>query len=144
MRSVKLIIIALLAFSINASSSAQSDKNGESKGISATEKIDIYYFHNTRRCATCNAVEDVTKATLKEFYSKQMDDNQVTFQSLDLGDESSKDLINKYKVSGPTLIFVSDSEIINLTNEGFMYARTKPEKFKEKIKKSIDKMLDLK
>ena len=105
------------------------------------KKIEVIYFHNTRRCATCNAVEDVTRSTLKEFFSGQMENNQITFQSLDLGDETYKALINKYEVSGPTLIFVSDSEIVNLTNEGFMYARTKPEKFKKEIKKTVDDLL---
>lgn len=141
MKPVKYLVVALMAFSMSISCSAQSENKEEAIGVSNAKKIEVHYFHNTRRCASCNAVEDVAKATLKEYYSKQMDNGLVTFQSIDLGEKSSKDMINKYKVSGPTLIFVSGSEIVNLTNEGFMYARTKPEKFKEEIKKSVDKML---
>ncbi len=28
------------------------------------QKIKVFYFHNTRRCETCNAVEDVTTALI--------------------------------------------------------------------------------
>ena len=48
-----------------ATNNCQS-KSAEEKS-NATTTIKAYYFHATRRCATCNAVEEVTKQALKEF-----------------------------------------------------------------------------
>ncbi len=119
-------------------------ENPSSEDIAMNDqRIEIYYFHNTHRCATCNAIEDVIKTTLKESYSTQNNSDQITFKSLDLGEESNKALKEKYEVAGPTLLFISNSEIVNLTNKAFMYARTKPEKFKKAIQKTMDKFLDL-
>ena len=44
-------------------------------------------------------------------------------------------------VSGQTLLIVKGETQVNLTNEGFMNARTNPTKFHEIIKAQIDKLL---
>jgi len=44
-------------------------------------------------------------------------------------------------VSGQTLLIVSGDIKINITNEAFMYARSKPEKLKQVIKEKIDPLL---
>jgi len=102
----------------------------------ATEtSIKAYYFHATRRCATCQAVEKVTKEALKEHYG-----DQVTFLSIDREKDSENPLLEKYKVSGQTLLIVSGDQVKNLTNDAFLNARTNPDKFKAKLKSTIDAM----
>ncbi len=44
-------------------------------------------------------------------------------------------------VSGQTLLLVKGAQKINLTNEGFMYAVPKPEKFKEIINEKVEFLL---
>ncbi len=102
-----------------------------------TAKIQAYYFHNTARCVTCKAVEAEAKADLQNLYG-----NQVAFQSLNLEDDATKAVAKKLRVSGQTLLVVYGDKKVNLTNEGFMYARTNPEKFKSIIKEKVDKLLD--
>lgn len=102
-----------------------------------TAKIQAYYFHNTARCVTCKAVEAEAKADLQNLYG-----NQVAFQSLNLEDDATKAVAKKLRVSGQTLLVVYGDKKVNLTNEGFMYARTNPEKLKSIIKEKVDKLLD--
>ncbi len=45
------------------------------------------------------------------------------------------------EVSGQTLLLVKGETRVNLTNEGFMNARTNPAKFHEILKTQIDKLL---
>lgn len=99
----------------------------------AKTDIKAYYFHATRRCATCNAVEAVTKEAIKEYGGKS-----VKFISLNLEDKKNKDLMKKYKVGGQTLLIVKGDKKENLTTFAFMNARTKPAKLKAKIKSVID------
>ncbi|MFB6343115.1 nitrophenyl compound nitroreductase subunit ArsF family protein [Saccharicrinis sp. FJH62] len=102
----------------------------------AESAVKAYYFHATQRCATCQAVEEVTKETLKENYG-----DKIPFQSINREKDKENPLIKKYQVSGTTLLIIKGDEVVNLTNDAFMNARTKPEKLKEKIKETVDAML---
>lgn len=93
----------------------------------------VYYFHYTRRCFTCNAVENITKESLLEFYG-----DKVNFISLNLDEEEGKDKGKELKVSGQTLLIVANGKNINITNEAFMHAKSNPDKLKNIIKATLD------
>jgi len=99
-------------------------------------EVFVYYFHATRRCATCEAVEATTQEALKEFYG-----TKVSFTSINREEESENPLLGKYKISGQTLLIVKGDKVIDLTSDAFMNARTNPDKFKAKIKEIIDPMI---
>jgi hypothetical protein len=82
-------------------------------------------------------VEDVTRETLTESYPEQMKAGEIVFASLDLEDKTNEPLARKLKVSGQTLLIIKAGKKNDLTNDAFLYARTKPEKLKEKINKAI-------
>ena len=137
MRTLKLIILAAIAFGMNISCSAQSEKVEKTANITNTNNIEVYYFHYTRRCATCNAVENVSKEAITELYG-----NKVTFTSFNLDEAKGKNKGKELEVSGQTLLIVAGDTKINITNEGFMNARNNPEKLKEIIKEKIDGMME--
>jgi len=134
-------VIALFAIT---SAQAQCCKNAAKSASCATpcvqsqtgaSDVKAYYFHATRRCATCMAVEDVTKEVLKAKYA-----DKIIFESINREEDSKNPLLEKYKVSGQTLLIVKGNKVIDLTNDAFLNARTNPDKFKEKLKSTIDKM----
>lgn len=114
---------------------SQTGKN-DVKSANANQ-VEAYYFHNTSRCVTCKTVEAEAKADLQSLYG-----NQVTFTALNLEDEATKPIAKKLEVSGQTLLLVKGDQKINITNEGFLYARTNPVKFKRIIKEKVDKLLE--
>lgn len=93
----------------------------------------VYYFHATRRCATCEAVELTTKEALKEYYG-----DKITFTSINREENKDHELVKSHKISGQTLLIINKDKVVDLTNEAFMNARTNPEKFKVKLKATID------
>ncbi|HOO84228.1 MAG TPA: nitrophenyl compound nitroreductase subunit ArsF family protein, partial [Prolixibacteraceae bacterium] len=95
--------------------------------------VEVIYFHATRRCATCNAVEEVTKEVLNDVY-----ENKIKFTSIDREQDKKNSLLKKHKVNGQTLLIIKGDKVVNLTNDAFMYARTNPEKLKEKLKETIN------
>jgi len=99
-------------------------------------EVMAYYFHATRRCATCKAVEAVTKETLKETYG-----DKVSFVSINREEDENKDMVEKYKINAQTLIIVKGDDIVDLTSNAFLNARTSPEKLEKQIKSTVDKML---
>ena len=100
-------------------------------------KIKAYYFHNATRCVTCKTVEAEAKTDLKELYG-----DKVSFQSLNLEEKSTQEHAKKLKVSGQTLLVVNGEKQVNLTNEGFLYAVTNPDKFKKIIKEKVDPLMN--
>lgn len=133
------LLITFIAFSLFACN-AQTSENQKTENI-ISEDVQVYYFHYTRRCATCNAVENETKMALEMFYEEKMKAGTIDFTSLNLEEDEGKTLAQTLHVSGQTLLIVKGETHVNLTNEGFMNARTNPTKFHEILKTQIDKLL---
>ena len=127
MKTIKLVLIAILLFVGFSNSGAQTPPK--------PAPVEVYYFHSTNRCATCEAVEAVTKEALKQYYS-----DQIILKSINSDEDKTNPLIKKHKISGQTLLVLKGDKAVNLTNFAFMNARTNPDKLKEKIKETIDKM----
>lgn len=137
MKSYSFLIVVGLLFSSLFSIQAQDESQTKNSKETSIDKVEVYYFHNTRRCATCEAVEEVTKSSLEEFYSEELKNGEVIFQSLNIEDDLNEALARKLKVSGQTLLIVKNGKKKDLTNDAFMYARSNPEKLTEKIHKTI-------
>jgi hypothetical protein len=105
------------------------------------KKIEVYYFHFTRRCMTCTNVENESKKAVETLYPEQVKKGEITFKSVNLDEKEGEALGAKLKVEGQTLLIVSGDKRIDLTDKGFLYANNSPEKLKAEIKKTIDGML---
>jgi hypothetical protein len=136
MKKVIFLSWALMMIMASFSGNAQTAKK-ETQSVTVP-KVYAYYFHNKVRCETCLAVEVETKADLENLYG-----TQVIFNALNLEEDANKAIVEKLQVSGQTLLIVKGNQKINLTNEGFLYARTNPKKFKSIIKAKVDKLLEL-
>ncbi len=123
MKTIKTILVVLFLAPVFAYSQTNT-------------KIEAYYFHNKTRCNTCKTVEAEAKADLKELYG-----DKVSFQALNLEEKSIEPIAAKLKVSGQTLLVVKGDKQVNLTNEGFLYAVTDPDKFKKIIKEKVDPLV---
>jgi thioredoxin-related protein len=146
MKTIKpslLILVAVLfivACNSPQSKTNQTSENQRSVSINS-EDVLVYYFHNTKRCATCNAVEEETKMALTMFYEERLKAGSIEFTSLNLEEDEGKAMAQTLKISGQTLLIVQGETQVNLTNEGFMNARTNPSKFHEIVKEQIDQLL---
>jgi hypothetical protein len=125
------LVMIMGSWSCNAQSNNKEDKTN------ASTKVETYYFHFSARCVTCKTVEAEAKADIESLYG-----GKVTFQAVNLDDESGKALAEKLQVSGQTLLIVKGDTKINITNEGFMYARNNPEKLKSIIREKVDPLLN--
>ncbi len=96
------------------------------------ENVQVYYFHGTRRCATCKAIEAVTLEALTENFGQD-----VIFESIDGETDRDNPLLKKYKVTGQMLLLIKGDSITDLTNDAFLYARSNPDKFKQELVATI-------
>ena len=137
LRQLLPILLIVPFFTMNA----QSSKDDLKTTTNNSDRIEAYYFHFTARCTTCRTIEAKAKENLETLYPNQVKQGLITFQSLNLDEASTKPIADKLGISGQTLILVKGDQKINLTNEGFMYAVVKPDKFKEIINEKVDGLL---
>ncbi|MEA4937141.1 hypothetical protein SDC9_147164 [bioreactor metagenome] len=107
----------------------------------AVSKVEVYYFHYTRRCVTCQAVETESQKAIASLYSKEVKEGKVKFIGVNLDEKESEALAKKFKAEGQALLVTSGNKRMDLTDKGFMYARSKPEVLKAELKKAIDPLL---
>jgi hypothetical protein len=132
---VALAVVAFFAFKTNPRTVS------EEVAVSAGDKVEVVYFHLTRRCVTCIAVENKTQEAIVALYPEAYSKGKITFASVNLEDEKSKPIAEKAKVTGQALIIMSGDFRKDLTSEGFMYANNNFEKFKSEIKKTMDPLV---
>lgn len=137
---ISLSVLLLLAVSFFTVSSVAAGGKTQS-AVSQSAKVEVYYFHFTRRCVTCQAVETESQASIASLYPVEAKKGLITFKSVNLDEDNSAALAKKCNVEGQTLLVISGGKRIDLTEQGFMYARSNPEKLKAELKKTIDSLL---
>jgi hypothetical protein len=140
MKTMKQIMMFSLALFF-AFACADKPKETESETdtqdqIEKTGEVNVYYFHTSRRCATCNAVEDVAEESVKELYG-----DMVNFAAYNLENEDGEKLAGKIGVPGQALVVYCDGELVDLTGDAFMHARSNPDKLKSLIQETVDPFL---
>lgn len=140
MKRILFFSLILSFLASNMSCEAQNKKATNAK-TAVSDKIEVYYFHYTRRCITCNAVENVTKEAIAEMYPTQSKNGQITFTSINLDNKENEAIAKKCQSEGQSLLFIGKGQRIDLTDKGFMYAKSSPEKLKAEVKKTIDALL---
>lgn len=139
---MKLIVVlgfTLMMISGSLSCNAQDNKKPGSQTV-VSNKVEVYYFHFTRRCHTCESVENNAKLAVETLYGNKLKSGEYTFKAINLDDESSKAIAEKLGIGGQTLLVVCGNNKVDITSEGFMYAQN-PQKMKEEIKKAIEKAI---
>jgi len=129
----------MLVFS-GASCNAQTEKK-QTVSANSGNDVEVYYFHRTARCVTCRTVEAEARKNIEMLYPEQVKTGKISFTALNLEEATGKTIGDKLSVNSQTLLIVKGDQKINITNEGFLYAVSKPEKFKEIIKEKIDPLM---
>jgi thiol-disulfide isomerase/thioredoxin len=133
--------LLLLLFVLNAiaCNTAQSNNNSSLDDSTViTKKVEVYYFHGTRRCATCIAVGEVSSELVKNKYG---DNANVKFIEINIDEPGNEELVEKFQVSGSGLYVYNGKDIQNVTAFAFQHARANPDKLKDKLIKLINKDL---
>jgi hypothetical protein len=139
MKNLILAGLMMIVFS-SSSCNAQTEKK---QAVSATSgnDVEVYYFHMTTRCVTCKTVESEARKNIETLYADQVKTGKISFTALNIQESKGKAFGDKFGVSGQSLLIVKGDQKLNITNEGFLYAVSKPDKFREIIKEKIDPLL---
>lgn len=135
MKHLMSLCLAFLMIVGSLSCNAQDNKKADAK-TAVSNKVEVYYFHFTRRCHTCQSVESNAKLAVEALYPHEIKNGTCVFKALNLDDASSKAIAEKSGVGGQTLLVVCGNKKVDITSQGFMNAQNL-EKMKEEMKKAV-------
>ncbi len=136
MKNIVLFSFAFILMIGSWSCNAQTSKKAGPKST-VSAKVEVYYFHFTRRCNTCLSVEENAKKAVELLYADKVKTGEYTFTGINLDDENSKAIAEKLGIGGQTLLVVCGDKKIDITDKGFMNAHDL-EKMKEEIKNAVN------
>ena len=139
MKQLTLLATVLVIVLSGISCNGQANKKEIAQTVNSP-KISVYYFHFTRRCSTCMAVEENARKAVEALYPNEVKAGEYIFSALNLDEATNKEIASKLGVGGQTLLVVRGDKKIDITSSGFMNAHDL-EKMKVEIKSAVDKVL---
>ena len=122
-----LLFVAGINLSAQSTKQVQNDEDAQ---------VQMYYFHFNTRCETCRAVESEAQLGAQLLFG-----DDVKFTAVNLDDKEGEKIVKKLGVNSQMLLVVKEDKRINLTNEGFLYALTNPDKFRDIIEEKVKLLL---
>lgn len=105
----------------------------------------IFNFHSTNRCISCNAIEANTKKTIETYFSKEMEEGRVKMMVYNVDDDVNAAIAETFQATGTSLFLVKvlngNASIIDITEDGFKFAKHHPEQLVELLKVKIEENL---
>ena len=110
-----------------------------------TKKLEVLYFHATRRCPTCMAIEENIRKTLDTYFSDQLKKGIIKLTVINVDEDKNKAIAEKYEATGSALFLTKTTggkeSKTDLTDYAFSYARNSPDKFISGLKAKINELL---
>jgi hypothetical protein len=139
MKRITIFASVLFMFLGAISCNNQGVKKEADQAINSAN-VNVYYFHFTRRCATCMAVEENARKAVESLYPNEVRTGEYSFTSLNLDETGSKEIADRLGIGGQSLIIARGDKKIDITGAAWLVAHD-PEKMKTEIKSGIDKVL---
>ena len=139
MKQFTLLATVLFVVLSSISCNGQANKREVEQTVNSP-KVSVYYFHFTRRCATCMAVEENARKAVEALYPNEVKSGEYSFTALNLDEASTKGIADKLGVGGQTLLVVRADKKIDITSAAWLSAHD-PDKMKVEIKSGIEKVL---
>lgn len=147
MNVLALLSILFIAACGNNEQTSQTDQESipQAEVANPKLKLQIYYFHSTNRCATCNSIETAVREVVESNFREQLASGIVNFKTINVDEAENKVLAKKYEAAGAALHFVQIENGIetdnDLTEYAFSNVRTQPDLFKSVLKEKIQSII---
>ncbi len=135
-----LIISVSFVFSATACGHSTAGENKQHEAVISDEKVEVYYFHFTRRCVSCVNVQKATERVITENFKAEVDNGTLVYHEINLSDPESRKIAELLDVGRQALMVVSKDKKLDLTMQGFMLASRDYDKFKEALEEAIKKI----
>jgi len=148
----KVLILPLLILSVfifagcgtkNTENTAQTNEVKASENILKADKVQVFTFHATQRCATCIAIGKLSGETVEEYYQPELRDGKIEVREINIDLPENKELAAKFQASGSSLKINAIYDGQNhITEDTAVWRLTSnPTQYKSYLKNKIDILL---
>lgn len=137
----KLLVLFFAAIMLSACLTGQKPESKESgeQDLLSQADVTVFYFHGKQRCVTCLTVQEVTQQAMIERFAKNKD---VQFVEIDFSIPENEPLAEKYEIVFSSLIVATPESYVDITEQAFDLAMSKPEELKDLIEKEVKTLLN--
>ena len=138
MKTIYLFLFTLLFQPVFSACGQSAAGEQTSREIAITNgRVEVYYFHFTRRCISCVNVQKATEKVLKEHYKAEIDNGSIVYLEVNLSEPESGEIAQKLGVGRQALLVISGEKVYDLTMQGFMLASRDYNKFRATLDEAI-------
>jgi hypothetical protein len=85
------------------SSSPRENTSNMSVAVASAQKVEVFLFHRTQRCATCIAIGKLSGQTVEERFGQEVMSGKVVFREVNIDEPQNKELAEKFQAGGSAL-----------------------------------------
>lgn len=101
--------------------------------------LTVYYFHRTKRCISCNAIENLTRTALTSKYAKALSDGSMVFKSVAIDTPENQHFIKDFELSSGTVVLQKNGQYEKLDQVWTLVRE--PEKFTAYVEERTAKLI---
>lgn len=140
---IPLLILSIFIFAGCSTNTVQSNEVKANYNKPQVDKVQLFTFHATQRCATCIAIGKLTQETVEEYYQRELRDGKIEVREINIDLPENKELAEKFQASGSSLkINAIYNGKDNITEDVTVWRLTSdPARYKSYLKNKIDALL---
>lgn len=106
-----IVLVGLAVWLILACGTSSGTPPPSNGSTGPADRVDIVYFHPTRRCSSCIWLELGTNYTVNTYFTDELASGKLTFQVINIDYEANSDIAEKYGA-------FTSSLFINIVKDG--------------------------
>jgi len=121
----------------------QATENQDREEKQKAEKVEVFVFHSTHRCASCVTMGKYAGETINEYFQPELRNGKIEFREINVDLPENKELASKFKAVGSSLFInaISDGKD-NITEDIKVWQLIFNEaQFKSYLKDKLNKLL---
>lgn len=72
----------------------------------ATPKTVVYYFHSSKRCMSCNFIEEQTVSAINENFTDQLKNKELEIRIVNVSEPENRHFIDEYELITQSVVLV--------------------------------------
>jgi len=110
--TVSFVIILLFFVSGQAvGTDTPSPPNQPKKSaVADNHTVMVYYFHGDYRCYSCNLIEALTRTSVEEGFSEEIEKGLVSFRAINVDEPENKHFVKDYRLYTKSVILSDTKE----------------------------------
>jgi magnesium-transporting ATPase (P-type) len=117
------LLLGLFILGCGCNSKASTNQNTSEENTATTQqtinganvpenRVELYYFHATRRCPTCTHAEAYIEKALEEYYSSEVARKQLVYRAVNFEKSENRPLAERFQIpfNGLVINVVKGSE----------------------------------